>query len=107
MSGLPRRGTGDEYSEPADQLSFGSHQRRYITNSTGSRHSVGLCQESEESNPASQAAAWASLGMRQSPRGDRLIVPTFGPSGKHERLNWFAKKRRRKTASHFFNSSRV
>jgi hypothetical protein len=35
----------------------------------------------------SHSAAWASLGMRQSPRGDRLMLPTFGPSGTHERLN--------------------
>src|ERR1019366_3127685 len=41
----------------------------------------------------SHAAACASLGIRQSPRGDRLIEPTFGPSGRHERLNWFAKNR--------------
>jgi hypothetical protein len=25
--------------------------------------------------------------MRQSPRGDRLTVPTLGPSGRKERLN--------------------
>ena len=29
----------------------------------------------------------ASEGIRQSPRGDRLTLPTFGPSGRHERLN--------------------
>ena len=29
----------------------------------------------------------ASLGMRQSPRGERLIEPTFGPSGMQLRLN--------------------
>jgi len=42
----------------------------------------------------SHAAAEASDGMRQSPRGDRLIEPTFGPSGRHDRhdlLNWLAK----------------
>jgi hypothetical protein len=27
-----------------------------------------------------------SDGIRQSPRGDRLMVPTFGPSGKVDRL---------------------
>ena len=47
----------------------------------------------------SQSASSASLGMRQSPRGDRLIVPTFGPSGKQEGLNWLAKTRRRTTLS--------
>lgn len=33
----------------------------------------------------------ASLGMRQSPRGERLIEPTFGPSGRAERLNCWLK----------------
>ena len=28
-----------------------------------------------------------SLGMRQSPRGDSPTEPTFGPSGRLERLN--------------------
>jgi predicted RNase H-like HicB family nuclease len=45
-------------------------------------------------SPPRHIPASASLGMRQSPRGDRLTVPTFGPSGTHERLNWFAKNRR-------------
>jgi hypothetical protein len=35
----------------------------------------------------------ASLGMRQSPRGDKPIGKTFGPSGMAERLYWLAKKR--------------
>ena len=35
----------------------------------------------------------ASDGIRQSPRGERLTVPTFGPSGTHDRLNWFWKNR--------------
>ena len=35
----------------------------------------------------------ASLGMRRSPRGDSAIVPTFGPSGMHDRLNCWEKKR--------------
>jgi hypothetical protein len=42
--------------------------------------------------------------MRQSPRGDKLTEPTFGPSGKQERLNWLAKKRLMNTASHLRNS---
>lgn len=29
-----------------------------------------------------------SLGMRQSPRGERLTEPTLGPSGTQLRLNW-------------------
>ena len=36
----------------------------------------------------------ASLGIRQSPRGERVTLPTFGPSGRHERLNCCEKKRR-------------
>src|SRR5262249_7534993 len=59
------------------------------------------------SNQSSHSAASASLGIRQSPRGDKLIVPTFGPSGRQERLNWLAKNRRMKTASQRSNSSRV
>ena len=35
----------------------------------------------------------ASLGMRQSPRGDNATDPTFTPSGIHERLNCWAKNR--------------
>ena len=34
-----------------------------------------------------QRAEEASEGMRQSPRGERQTLPTFGPSGMHERLN--------------------
>ena len=36
----------------------------------------------------------ASLGILQSPRGERVTEPTFGPSGRQERLNCWAKKRR-------------
>ena len=53
------------------------------------------------SSSASHAAALASLGIRQSPRGD--IVPpalTFGPLGSADLLNWLAKKRLMKTSSH-------
>ena len=45
--------------------------------------------------------AQASLGMRQSPRGDNPTMPTFGPSGKHERLNCCEKNRRQNVVSHF------
>ena len=54
-----------------------------------------------------QSSAAASLGMRQSPRGERLIEPTLGPSGRQERLNWFAKNRRKKTVSQRRNSAGV
>ena len=42
----------------------------------------------------------ASDGIRQSPRGESEQLPTFGPSGRHERLNCWAKKRRKNTVSH-------
>ena len=38
------------------------------------------------SSSASQAALDASLGIRQSPRGERLTEPTLGPSGAHRAL---------------------
>ena len=41
---------------------------------------------SSSSSP-SQSAAEASDGIRQSPRGERDTEPTFGPSGRQERLN--------------------
>jgi hypothetical protein len=49
----------------------------------------------------SHAAELASLGMRQSPLGLMDILPTFGPSGRQERLNCWLKKRRKKVCSHF------
>ena len=48
----------------------------------------------------SQASDVASLGMRQSPRGLMEMLPTLGPSGRHERLNCWLKKRRMKVLSH-------
>lgn len=36
----------------------------------------------------------ASLGIRQSPRGERVTLPTLGPSGRQERLNCWIKNRR-------------
>ena len=47
-----------------------------------------------EATSASQSALLASLGMRQSPRGDNATEPTLGPSGIAERLNCWLKKRR-------------
>ena len=43
----------------------------------------------------------ASLGMRQSPRGESDTLPTLGPSGRQERLNCCEKKRRQNVVSHF------
>lgn len=47
------------------------------------------------------ASTKASLGIRQSPRGDRDTDPTFGPSGIQDRLNCWEKNRRINTLSHF------
>lgn len=44
---------------------------------------------------------FASLGIFQSPLGERLTEPTFGPSGRHERLNCWLKKRLKKIVNHF------
>ena len=41
----------------------------------------------------SHSAGSASLGIRQSPRGERLTVPTLGPSGTHDRLYCWRKNR--------------
>lgn len=49
-----------------------------------------------------QRADEASEGIRQSPRGDRHTEPTLGPSGRHDRLNCWAKKRRKKTVNQCF-----
>ena len=38
-----------------------------------------------------QSFTHASLGIRRSPRGDTATLPTFGPSGRQERLNCCAK----------------
>ena len=46
------------------------------------------------SHSSSHRRATASLGIRQSPRGERVTEPTLGPSGRQERLNCWAKKRR-------------
>ncbi len=42
---------------------------------------------------SNQIVAHASLGILRSPRGETATVPTFGPSGRHERLNCCEKKR--------------
>lgn len=46
------------------------------------------------SSSAFHNAAEASLGIRQSPRGESATVPTFGPSGRQERLNCWEKNLR-------------
>ena len=57
--------------------------------------------------PDLQGSSEASLGIRQSPRGERLIEPTFGPSGRQERLNCWRKKRRMKISSQASSCSGV
>ena len=49
---------------------------------------------SSPSNSFIQTATHASDGMCKSPRGDTPTLPTFGPSGKQERLNCCAKNLR-------------
>ena len=39
------------------------------------------------SNSFNQTCTEASDGMRKSPLGDTATLPTFGPSGRQERLN--------------------
>ncbi len=46
------------------------------------------------SNSLSHKVAQASDGIRQSPRGDKLTLPTLGPSGRQLRLNCCWKNRR-------------
>lgn len=48
----------------------------------------------------SHPAAHASLGILQSPLGDSATVPTFGPSGRQERLNCWEKNLRQNVSSH-------
>src|SRR5262249_57561326 len=61
---------------------------------------AGASDSGMASASASHADGEASLGMRQSPRGEsEPPEPTFGASGTQSRLNWLAKKRRRKTRS--------
>lgn len=52
-----------------------------------------------EVNQKFQRLPQTSVGMRQSPRGERAMVPTFGPSGTQVRLNCCVKKRRRNVCS--------
>ena len=53
------------------------------------------CSEAQSvSSSCCQTAAQASLGIRQSPLGESVTEPTFGPSGRQLRLNCCWKKRR-------------
>ena len=46
-----------------------------------------------ESRSLMKSATVASEGILQSPRGESDTEPTFGPSGKQERLNCWLKNR--------------
>ena len=63
----------------------------------------GYCRSSSS---RSHRAAEASLGIRQSPRGERVTEPTLGPSGRQLRLNCCWKNRRKKVRSHFRMAAR-
>ena len=54
----------------------------------GTRNSSNLKLQTLQTSTSNSVA---SLGIRQSPLGERLMDPTFGPSGMHERLNCWAK----------------
>lgn len=64
-------------------------------------HIMHIYYRQSSSHCASHKALTASLGIRQSPRGERLMEPTFGPSGRQERLNCWLKNRRQNVVSHF------
>ena len=49
---------------------------------------------SNSATALTHSALLASLGMRQSPRGESATEPTLGPSGMDDRLNCWLKKRR-------------
>ena len=49
---------------------------------------------SSVSTSACHRLAFASLGIRQSPRGEKATEPTLGPSGRQFRLNCWEKNRR-------------
>ena len=52
------------------------------------------------SRALSHTSAHASLGILQSPLGDSATVPTFGPSGRQERLNCWMKNRLQNVYNH-------
>ena len=58
--------------------------------------SCARAQSGMRSQSFNQGAAEASLGARQSPRGEsEPPEETFGPFGTAERLNWLVSKKRR------------
>ena len=88
--------------EPQVGAQLASGMGRREAGYVGSQRDVVLGIEDMQGHSClSQMALEASLGMRQSPRGERLTLPTLGPSGRQERLNCWLKNRRRKVVSHF------
>jgi hypothetical protein len=54
-------------------------------------------------NSSIHTTLWASLGARQSPRGDsEPPLPTFGAFGTQLRLNWLVRKKRSRKMPRFF-----
>ena len=69
--------------------------REMLRNITDLRGTGGLYESySRVASSASHRAFTASEGSFKSPRGDTETAPTLGPSGRQERLNCWAKKRR-------------
>ena len=62
----------------AAPTNFHSHIRQLVSS---------LFLYSNVSNSFNHKVAQASLGMRKSPLGETPTLPTFGPSGRQERLN--------------------
>ena len=88
-----------KFKKGVSLLSVQKRSRPFLTYSFGTLRA----------NSASHAAALPSEGARQSPRGESAPpATTLGPFGMAERLNWLkAKKRRRKSSSHFRISPRL
>ena len=74
---------------------LGCHSGRPSRGLMASRTRTSPGPQSSVCRSASQAAAEASDGIRQSPRGDNEPpATTLGPLGIADRLNWLAKNRR-------------
>ena len=87
---------GDSHTDLFEGYSF----RHGLRRATFLREE-GLSQLYSCSHCCIHRALTASDGILQSPRGDSVTVPTFGPSGRQERLNCWIKNRRTNVVSHF------
>ena len=85
-------GTGDETAVYTGGDYFASAR---LTRQQARDNAISLLQEAAQQEGAGETAATeASEGIRQSPRGESVTEPTFGPSGRQLRLNCWMKKRR-------------